>query len=342
MILRVNIFIKLYIVLLPFVNVVIPLSCISETEADLFLHKRLLNIKYQIADSSGRSFVFINKIVGDPFMESIIDAFKKKSIKEGDLLFVESPSNEKQALSEQNDMLRAYTKAGIDGIILVPVSKEGLLESIKQVQEASIPIVLLYNKIDVVKASSIGLKPVPLVTIDNYKSAYESICYAAKKTRNQTGVLIISGSLMSDAAILRLNAAKNAVNDSENLFLINISNGDWSAQSAFDIISKFPHLNRTGLVICGNDTMAFGVMEYLELKKMSEQVKVVGFDAVPKALESIKNGQMIATVRQPQALLAEKTYEVLYKIISKKVPNSVNNVRGEIITAESLSQRVGM
>jgi ribose transport system substrate-binding protein len=58
-------------------------------------------------------------------------------------------------------------------------------------------------------------------------------------------------------------------------------------------MKKFPNLRA---VYCNNDTMAMGVVEAVKGKNKLNQIIVVGNDGTSEALDSIKKGELSATV----------------------------------------------
>ena len=84
---------------------------------------------------------------------------------------------------------------------------------------------------------------------------------------------------------------------------------NWSQTEAFQkmqtIIQQFPNIKG---VISGNDTMALGA--YSALKAAGKgKVIVVGFDGSPDVAQSIKAGEIRATVLQPVVQLAQMAAE---------------------------------
>jgi erythritol transport system substrate-binding protein len=89
----------------------------------------------------------------------------------------------------------------------------------------------------------------------------------------------------------------------------------WNQAEAFQkmqtIIQQFPNIKG---VISGNDTMALGA--YAALKAAGKgKVIVVGFDGSPDVAESIKAGEIRATVLQPVVHLSELAVDEADKYI---------------------------
>ena len=90
---------------------------------------------------------------------------------------------------------------------------------------------------------------------------------------------------------------------------------NWNQAEAFQkmqtIIQQFPNIKG---VICGNDTMALGA--YAALKGAGKgKVIVVGFDGSPDVADSIKAGEIKATVLQPVVHLSELAVDEADKYI---------------------------
>lgn len=82
-----------------------------------------------------------------------------------------------------------------------------------------------------------------------------------------------------------------------NVTVVDVQNADWDRMKAKDVMDtlmiKHPNLKA---VYCNNDTMAMGVVESVKGANKLGEIIVVGNDGTSEALESIKNGDLSATV----------------------------------------------
>ena len=56
--------------------------------------------------------------------------------------------------------------------------------------------------------------------------------------------------------------------------------------------------NPPDVIVAANDDMALGALEAVRARNLQSKVKVIGFDALPDALASIRDGGMSGTVEQ--------------------------------------------
>ena len=65
------------------------------------------------------------------------------------------------------------------------------------------------------------------------------------------------------------------------------------------------------VIVCANDDMALGALEAVKGRNLQGKIKVIGFDALPEALGSIRDGGLSATVEQFPGGQSRKAVDVL-------------------------------
>lgn len=71
-------------------------------------------------------------------------------------------------------------------------------------------------------------------------------------------------------------------------------------------------------VFAQNDEMALGAIEAIRAAKKLGKIIVVGFDAIPDALEAVKKGEMAATVAQQPYLMGQLAVQKAYEYLKTK------------------------
>lgn len=105
-----------------------------------------------------------------------------------------------------------------------------------------------------------------------------------------------------------------------------------------DFIQAHPDLNA---VFCENDEMALGALEAVKAAGLEKQIIVVGFDAIPDALCSIKNGGLAATVAQKPYEIGRMGVDAALKVLKgEKLPETIY-VPVELVTPENVDQFLG-
>jgi inositol transport system substrate-binding protein len=72
------------------------------------------------------------------------------------------------------------------------------------------------------------------------------------------------------------------------------------------------------VIVAANDDMALGAFEAVKARSLQSKVKVIGFDALPEALGSIRDGGLSGTVEQFPALQSKTAVDVLMAYVKTK------------------------
>ena len=92
--------------------------------------------------------------------------------------------------------------------------------------------------------------------------------------------------------------------------------GDWDRLTSIDVATNIMQANPdVKAFYCANDTMALGVYEAVVNAGKQDSIIVVGTDAVANAKESVKNGEMAATVGQDNVGIGIACCELAVKAV---------------------------
>ncbi|MBW0000156.1 MAG: sugar ABC transporter substrate-binding protein [Verrucomicrobia bacterium] len=112
------------------------------------------------------------------------------------------------------------------------------------------------------------------------------------------GIVGLGGILSNTPAIERKEGLGNALAAHPQVKLLDFQVANWKAADAFNITSSW--LTRFGSDIKGiwaaNDDMASGVLEALRAEGLAGKIPVTGIDGIKLAIDSIRSGDMVATV----------------------------------------------
>ena len=202
-----------------------------------------------------------------------------------------------------------------DGIISMPATM-GSDATLQKIYEVIAP---LKGKPHV----SIDVRQENAVTIQfNDKVSVEELTEHMISRHGVTDIMYVSGPKNSAVANERINACRNVMrrfglNAEDSLFF----DGQWTRtggrQAAEELLKKRTKL--PGAIICGNDDMALGVIEYLNEHgiRVPKDVAVTGFDA---SREAVMRG--VTTIRRPIDRAAQKAIEILNQWIEGNKPGT--------------------
>lgn len=114
------------------------------------------------------------------------------------------------------------------------------------------------------------------------------------------GIIAIQGILDNVPAKQRFAGLETALESNPGITLLDNQTANWSRTEAFEVTQSLLSLHGDDVkgVWAANDNMALGALEALDAAGLLGQIPVIGFDAVPEALEDIDAGVngFVATV----------------------------------------------
>ena len=136
-------------------------------------------------------------------------------------------------------------------------------------------------------------------------------------------VACITGLSQATAAQARTQGFNDFYSDKSDIEVVAVQNGDWDRQKAYDItetlLQQYPDL---GGIYCNNDTMAMGALE--AVTAADSDCVVVGTDGTSEAVESIKAGELDATVDFFPNVMSQIAVEMqVRKLAGEEVPKVV-------------------
>ena len=188
-------------------------------------------------------------------------------------------------------------------IILDNAGADATIAAVKKAKDAGIPSFLVDREIN-----ATGSAVAQLVS-NNYQGATLGAEEFAKLMGEEGDYVELIGKETDTNAGIRSKGYNDTLSQYPKLKKVAAQSANWNQAEAFQkmqtIIQQFPNIKG---VISGNDTMALGA--YAALKAAGKgKVIVVGFDGSPDVAESIKAGEIRATVLQPVVHLSELAVE---------------------------------
>lgn len=204
-----------------------------------------------------------------------------------------------------------------DGILVSGISEGNLVPGLEAAMEKGIDMTTVMD----------AFTPYATTTVGAWH--YQAGVQAAEWIANTIGegkVACITGLSQATAAQARTQGFQDyfAENDPDGKFeIVAVQNGDWDRQKAFNItetlLQQHPDL---GGIYCNNDTMAMGGLEAI-IAAESDCV-IVGTDGTSEAMESIKAGELDATIDfSPDTMGAIAVEMQMRKLAGQDVPKVI-------------------
>ena len=185
-----------------------------------------------------------------------------------------------------------------DAICAAPLSASNLVEGVLKACDAGIPVVNVDEGIDADAVKEGGGNMVGMYTTDNVLVGQKAAEYITEQIGSGE-VAIIEGTAGNVTSNDRTKGATDYFESQDGMKVVASQPGDWDRLTSIDVATNIMQSNPDlKAFYCANDTMALGVYEAVVNAGKQDKVMVVGTDAIANAKESVKNGELAATVGQ--------------------------------------------
>ncbi len=233
---------------------------------------------------------FLPPAMTSPFYASCIEGATPVADALGYELVIMAPESEDD-YATQTSMMEDLITQGVKGIAVCGINLDALIPAIKKANEAGVPVVM-FNTITELEGADVYAYS----GYNQYNGGAKIADWVNEKTDGKAVVAIIEG-LPSDYTTQRMGGFVDRCAEAyPDITVVASQPGDWVREkgmnAAMDMIQAHPEIS----VIYGlSDEMALGAVQ--ACKQLNrEDIICVGLDGNPNAFESVKAGELTATL----------------------------------------------
>jgi ribose transport system substrate-binding protein len=190
-------------------------------------------------------------------------------------------------VDEQKAFVDQALKDNPDVIIFIPVDDVAMIDSVKKLNDANIPIVLASNPLPGRFVTYVGA--------DDYEIGYREAKYLFGKMGGKGKIVVIEGTPAAPTNRERLRGYQRAFAETPGIQVLASGVGNYQQPDAKRVMAKFltehPQIDA---VLSANDGMALGALE--ALKDANRSTIVIGINGILPAVKQIETGGMLASV----------------------------------------------
>jgi len=190
-------------------------------------------------------------------------------------------------VEEQQAMVEQVLEDRPDAVVLIPVDDVAMIDSVKKLNEAKIPIVLAANPLPGDFVTFVGA--------DDFKIGYSQAKYLFDTLGGKGRIVILEGTTGAPTNRERLRGYKQALGETPGIELIASGVGNYQQTDGKRVMAGFlqtyPEIDA---VLSANDSMALGALE--ALKEANRAATVIGINGILPAVKKIESGDLLATV----------------------------------------------
>jgi len=261
-------------------------------------------------------FAFFISHQTNAFTNELTEAVTSKAEELG--IEVNVYDGEKDVAKQVSQIETAVTQ-GVAGIVIEPVSVDGVVPALKAAKDAGVPVVVVNQKIsDPTGADS-------FVGVENFDGGVLEMNTAAEDIGGSGDVAFLLGPLGSDAQIGRTEGYYEVLKDYPDIEVAFEQTANWTTDEALALVENWLQTGtELKAIVANNDGMAMGALKAVEDAQMLDSIKVYGLDATPDALAAVKDGTLTATISQNTTVQGTTAMETAYKLAQgEEVPEEI-------------------
>ena len=237
----------------------------------------------------------------------------------------------KQDVSNQISQVESVVSQGYDGILVEPVSKEGVTAGLKAANEAGIPTITLAQQASQQERASafVGGNDTAAGRLEMEK-AIEAMGGAGT-------VAILYGPMGSDGQLLRKDGYDQALADHPGVSVVFEQTANWDTAEALTVTENWLSTGqRIDAVVSQNDSMGIGAQKAIDNAGMNGTVAVYGVDATDDGLNSIRTGAMDGTVSQDTAGMGAIAVDTMKTLLDGGSVEAINYTEATWVTRDNV------
>lgn len=190
-------------------------------------------------------------------------------------------------VDEQKAMVEQVLKDRPDAVIFIPVDDVLMVDSVKKLNEAKIPVVLVSNPLPGNFVTYVGA--------DDFEIGYREAKYLFKHLAGNGKIVVIEGTPAAPTNRERVRGYQRAFAEFPGIQVLASGVGNYQQADAKRVMANFlgehPQIDA---VLSANDSMALGVLE--AMKEAGRSSIVIGVNGILPAVKQIEAGAILATV----------------------------------------------
>jgi ABC-type sugar transport system substrate-binding protein len=221
---------------------------------------------------------------------------------------------------KQTADVEAAVVQGVDGIVISPIDVNAMAPAIKAAIDNGVPVVTIDRRVEGVP------EILAHVGADNVKGGEAQGQWILEAFPNGATIVNLQGQPGSSPAIDRNQGLHNVIDQHQDKYkvvaeqtaLFQRDQGLSVTESILAGLAEPPDV-----IVAANDDMALGALEALRNRNLADRVKVIGFDALPEALASVRDGGLAGTIEQFPGGQSRRAMQVMVEYLNNgKAPES--------------------
>lgn len=263
----------------------------------------------QTTPAGGEKYGVVLKTLSSEFWQSAQKGAEEKAAELGVEVEVLAANSEDDVEGQMSVFETMIQSGEYVGFAVAPLSDSNLVNTVVEANDKGYLVADIDERVNADNLAAAGGSLVSFVTTDNEYVGQIAGEFIASKLSEGDEVAIIEGKAGATSGEKR-KAGCQAAFEAAGLNIVDSQPADWDKTRAYDLATNLISKNENlKAIYCCNDTMAMGAQEAVQ--NSGKDIIVVGTDGNSDAIDSVKAGNLTATVAQDPAGVAARSLELL-------------------------------
>lgn len=271
--------------------------------------------------------------LGFPFFVHMMNELKS----EGETLGVATVESDGQnSAPKQTADVEAAVIQGVDGIVISPIDVNAMAPALETAIDNGVPVVTIDRRVEGVEGilSHVGA--------DNVAGGEAQGNWIVETYPDGATIVNLQGQPGASPAIDRNQGVHNVLDSmSDKYQFVAEQTANFARDQGLSVTESIMAglESPPDVIVAANDDMALGALEAITALGLQDQVKIIGFDALPEALASVRDGGLAGTVEQFPGGQSRTAMQVMVEYLRDGTePEPVTLLIPVMITSENIDQ----
>lgn len=236
----------------------------------------------------------------------------------------------KQDAAQQQNQIEQAITLGVNGIIIEPVSVDGIVPAVEAAKNAGIKVVIVNQRISKPEAADC------YVGADAETTGRYLMEQVMKDIGGKGNLALLLGPMGSDGQVGRSLGFTNVIKEYPDVKVEFEGSADWQTEPALKLAENWLNSGKElNAIVAQNDGMAIGAAKAVSDAQLKDSIFVYGVDATSEGLQAVLDGNLKATVSQGTEDQGKLSADACADLIEGKTVEAETIVKNVVYTIDN-------
>ncbi len=288
----------------------------------------------QRGERDAPTIALVVKTQNNPFFVDMENGAKEAAAKLGVNLVVQAAEREVD-VEKQMQIIENLIQRRVNAICVSPSGSKEIVPAIVKANKAGVPVLIIDSGVDEETLKWAGGYIATFIGSDNFEGGKLAGEYIIKKLSGKGKVAILEGIPGHETADARRDGFQKAIDKAMGIEIAVSQVANSERDKGFNVFQNILQSHpEVQALFATNDMMALGAVEAIAAADRTNDIIVVGFDAVDDARQAIQKGQMHGSIAQFPAEMGRLAVENAVRLINGETIPDYIPVKIELVTAQ--------